>query len=187
MVGPLWSHHYFQNYHENLRLMKSHQKDLEILSAFIHLYCQGKHSLQKEGVPKLSPQAPAGEGLCTNCDKLLTYASMRLAACPFDPKPGVQPVRYTATESRSDLRFGKSCVIVAPEHFFRVDSIIFGTTFSAGRKKRKTHENSIAKDSRNHAKPSRHKSLQPLQHGSRSSYSSDHGTRGISRQAHHSC
>ena len=87
MVGPLWSHHYFQNYHENLRLMKSHQKDLEILSAFIHLYCQGKHSLQKEGVPKLSPQAPAGEGLCTNCDKLLTYASMRLAACPFDPKP----------------------------------------------------------------------------------------------------
>ena len=52
----------------------SPDKQLQMLTKFIEVYCRKKHSA-------------AGEQLCDECSELLDYAADRLARCPLDPKP----------------------------------------------------------------------------------------------------
>ncbi len=50
------------------------QKHIKTLQRFVGVYCHKKH-----GTPK--------EDMCPSCQDLLSYASDRLARCPYDPKP----------------------------------------------------------------------------------------------------
>lgn len=49
--------------------------DIEILRAFIQVYCKHHHTLH------------SGQTMCDECQQLLTYAQKRREACPYDPKP----------------------------------------------------------------------------------------------------
>ncbi|MCP4379577.1 MAG: nitrous oxide-stimulated promoter family protein [bacterium] len=52
----------------------SPDKQLQMLTKFIEVYCSKTHST-------------VDEQLCDECSELLSYASDRLARCPLDPKP----------------------------------------------------------------------------------------------------
>jgi hypothetical protein len=50
------------------------ERDVEVVKAFIHVYCRRKHGVK------------VGD-LCGECAGLSEYAVMRLEKCPYDPKP----------------------------------------------------------------------------------------------------
>ena len=52
----------------------SPDKQLQMLTKFIEVYCGKKHRT-------------ADEQLCDECAELLDYAADRLTKCPMDPKP----------------------------------------------------------------------------------------------------
>lgn len=47
---------------------------MEVLRAFIRIYCEKKHRGDEDG-------------LCEDCSGLLEYGLVRLQKCPYDPKP----------------------------------------------------------------------------------------------------
>lgn len=55
-------------------VVKSRDKQFEILERFIEVYCSAHHGKDKKN-------------LCEDCNELLEYARSRLEKCPYDPKP----------------------------------------------------------------------------------------------------
>lgn len=49
--------------------------DIEILQAFVEVYCFHHHEINHKG------------DLCPECSDLLRYAAARRKNCPYDPKP----------------------------------------------------------------------------------------------------
>ena len=78
---------------ENLKKMKSLEKDLKVLSTFIDCYCRGRHESRK------------GE-LCPDCAELLRYAQARRRNCPLDPKPACKhcPTHCYAKKQLATIR-----------------------------------------------------------------------------------
>ncbi|MFH1262278.1 MAG: nitrous oxide-stimulated promoter family protein [Pseudomonadota bacterium] len=56
------------------RLRKEIEREIGTLQAFLRVYCEKKHGSAKKT-------------LCVECGELLTYGTMRLTKCPYDPKP----------------------------------------------------------------------------------------------------
>jgi len=72
---------------------KSVERERQILGRFIEVYCRAHHGT-------------AGRALCGDCADLLAYAEMRLARCPYDPKPKCKdcPTHCYRPEQRAKIR-----------------------------------------------------------------------------------
>ena len=58
------------------RDIKEIEKDKKVLKRFIEVYCEKKHSEEKNG-----------RSLCPECCDLLDYSLKKLDKCPYNPKP----------------------------------------------------------------------------------------------------
>jgi len=61
-------------------------RDIKILTSFIGIYCDNKHSSDKSFLQSLEITGDSSN-LCRDCQDLLEYAVMRRRACPLNPKP----------------------------------------------------------------------------------------------------
>ena len=69
------------------------EKDSEVLTAFVEVYCREHHGTN-------------GSGSCAECRELLDYARGRLERCPMDPKPKCKdcPVHCYKPAARAKVR-----------------------------------------------------------------------------------
>jgi hypothetical protein len=67
--------------------------ELEILTRFIQVYCNGNHGTKRKQ-------------LCPECSGLLAYATGRLEHCPYDPKPACKacPTHCYKPEMRKKIK-----------------------------------------------------------------------------------
>ena len=69
------------------------EKDIEVLSDFINIYCREKHGQnEREPFPLIDERLHEILGkkkllLCDECSKLLNHGIAKLILCPYDPKP----------------------------------------------------------------------------------------------------
>jgi hypothetical protein len=68
------------------------RRDLQVLTTFVTLYCDGRHPDAKRTPLKL-PRLPVSIGaadppaLCAECGQLLAHALVKRVQCRYDPKP----------------------------------------------------------------------------------------------------